>query len=195
MTKIYQEKLNDFKGLAVDWQSFWDSKVEQIEDAFSKAYEVDVKPILNDMKAYVNLNPVCPRYLDSKSFYLFYDLPKDRMLRTCLHEIMHFLWFYKWQEFFHDDVKEYDTPHLKWIFSEMVQETMMKNTPIKNLSEWQGNAYVYFYTMKIGNCCILDTLNEIHQKAGIMGLFTDGYRYCQEHENEIRQAICQAETL
>ena len=134
LKKIYQEKLDDFEKLVVKWQSLWDSRIKKIELAFAKAYEVDVKPILNDMKAYVNLNPVCPRYLDTKSFYLFYDMPQDRIFRTCLHEIMHFLWFYKWQEYFHDDSKEYDTPHLKWIFSEMVQETMMQNTPIKNLT-------------------------------------------------------------
>ncbi len=193
LTKIYQEKLDDFKKLVVNWQSFWDSKLEQIEAAFTDAYEVDVKSILNDMKAYVNLNPVCPRYLDTKSFYLFYNLQKDRMLRTCLHEIMHFLWFYKWQEHFHDDAKEYDNPHLKWIFSEMVQETMMANTPIKNLSEWQGNTYDYFYTMNIASEPILKTLSEIHQAKGLIGLFEDGYQYCVSHENELRKKIEKSE--
>lgn len=195
LTKIYYEQQNLLKRLLQDWQKEWTSKLAQIENAFSVAYEIDVTPILNDMVAYANLNPICPRYLDTHSFYVFYKMETDRVIRTCLHEIMHFFWFYKWQEHFHDDPKEYDNPHLKWIFSEIVQETMMANTPIRNLSNWNGNAYDYFYNMKIGGKLILQTLAEIHQAAGLIGLFEQGYQYCLAHENEIRDAVQKAENL
>ncbi len=195
LTKIYGEKQSAFKILIQDWQKEWNSKLDEIESALSVAYEMDTKPVLNNMVAYVNLNPVCPRYLDTHSFYIFYKMEIDRVIRTCLHEIMHFLWFYKWQEHFHDDPKEYDTPHLKWIFSEMVQETMMADTPIKDLSKWQGNVYDYFYEMKIDGKPILKTLSDIHKTKGLIGLFEDGYQYCIAHENEIRESIRTAENF
>ena len=194
LTKIYGEKQDVFKILIQDWQKEWNSKLNEIESALSAAYEMDVKPVLNNMVAYVNLNPVCPRYLDTHSFYIFYKMEIDRVIRTCLHEIMHFLWFHKWQEHFHDNPKEYDAPHLKWIFSEMVQETMMADTPIRNLSKWQGNAYDYFYEMKIDGKPILQTLSDIHQAKGLIGLFEEGYQYCIAYENEIRSCIKKAES-
>ncbi len=194
LTKIYGEKQGVFKILIQDWQKEWNSKLNEIESALSAAYEMDVKPVLNNMVAYVNLNPVCPRYLDTHSFYIFYKMEIDRVIRTCLHEIMHFLWFHKWQEHFHDNPKEYDAPHLKWIFSEMVQETMMADTPIKDLSKWQGNAYDCFYEMKIDGKPILQTLSDIHQAKGLIGLFEEGYQYCIAHENEIRSCIKKAES-
>ncbi len=193
LTQVCKNKLGDFKKLVTKCQTLWNSNAKEINAAFSKAYDVDVDPILNDMKAYVNLNPICPRYLDNHTFYVFCDMKIDRIMRTCFHEIMHFVWFYKWQEHFHDDPKEYDNPHLKWIFSEMVQNTMVENTPIKNLSEWRGNVYDYFYTMKINGKPILKTLDEIHVQKGLIGLFEEGYAYCLQHEKEIRAAIEEAE--
>lgn len=193
LSEIYQAKKNEFQSLVQLWQEKWNEQAPEIEKAFSCAYEVDVGPILNNMVGYVNLNPVCPRYLDSHTFYVFYKMDVDRVIRTALHEIMHFVWFYKWQEYFHDDPQEYDTPHLKWIFSEMVQDTMVKNTPIKNLAKWQKNAYDYFYTMDIEGKPILKTLSDIYRTKGLIGLFKDGFNYCKMHEVEIRKSIEEAE--
>lgn len=194
LSDVYREKQSEFQSLVKLWQDHWNQKVSKIKSAFSEAYELDVDSILNDMVGYVNLNPVCPRYLDKHTFYAFYKMNTDRVIRTALHEIMHFLWFYKWQEYFHDDPKEYDNPHLKWIFSEMVQDTMCKNTPIKELFDGVVNAYDYFYTMEIAGAPILKTLSDIHKQKGIIGLFEEGFDYLKQHESEIRNAIKIAES-
>lgn len=191
--KIYRGNLEKFHELSLTWQKYWDNHVTNIESALSAAYEIDLGQLLNDCVGYVNLNPVCPRYLDSHTFYVFYKMKPDRVLRTSLHEIMHFLWFYKWQEHFHDNPQEYDIPHLKWIFSEMVQDTMVRDTPIAPLFDGRESAYDYFYTMEIAGAPILSTLSECYKNSGLIGLFENGYAYCQKHEDEIRAKIKEAE--
>lgn len=43
----------------------------QIEDALSEAFEMDTSSTFNDLKAYITLNPVCPRFLKEKYFDVF----------------------------------------------------------------------------------------------------------------------------
>jgi len=194
LSQLYLDLKDELKKKAEIWQKTWQQKLPQIERALSVAYETEIVDLLNEMRAYPNLNPVCPRYLDSKTFYIFYNIDNDRAIRTCLHEIMHFLWFYKWQEYFHDDSAEYDVPHLKWIFSEMVQDTMTQNTPLKSLFDGKTNAYDYFYNMMIEEHPILETLAHFYRNGGLRGLFEDGYAYCKNHESELRAKIKQAES-
>ena len=49
--------------------------------------------------------------------------------------------------------------------------------------------------MNIDGKPILKTLSDIHKQKGLIGLFKDGYQYCQEHENEIRAMIKEAENI
>ena len=95
LSQIYHKKQGEFEKLVQMWQAKWNKELPQIELAFSKAYELDVKPVLNNVIGYANLNPVCPRYLDVHTFYVFYKMDIERIIRTAMHEIMHFLWFYK----------------------------------------------------------------------------------------------------
>lgn len=193
LSQVYKGKKDEFKTMLQSWQAEWNNNLPEIESALAQAYDIDVKPILNDMVAYINLNPVCPRFLDEHTFYVFYKVDPKRAVRTCLHEIMHFLWFYKWQEHFHDDPKEYDNPHLKWIFSEMVQDTMCQDTPLKSFFKGRKNAYDYFYTMEIRGIPILKKLSDIHKAKGLLGLFEQGFDYLKQNELEIRAAIQKAE--
>jgi hypothetical protein len=194
LTKIYNRILPQLTVQAKHWNQIFQSHQIELTQAFSSAFQVDATSILNDMFACPNINPISPRYLDKHSFYMFYRMSDEVMFRTSLHEIIHFFWFYKWHEFFHDLPAEYDTPHLKWIYSEMVTDTFARFSELKAFFGDERTAYDYFYTLDLNGENILITLGKIYQAKGIVGLFGQGFDYLQKHEARIRHHIQICET-
>lgn len=104
-----------------------------------------------------------------------------------LHEITHFIWFKKWNEHFHDKWEEYDTPHLKWVFSEMVVESILSDEKLKALNPYAGNSvYEYFYKIKIKGVPILKILDKLYKTNSIIDFMENGYELCQQNEELIR---------
>ena len=193
LSEIYHQVFSQLEKQTQHWNQIFQTQKNELEKAYSLAFEVDAKNLLNDMFACPNLNPISPRYLDQHSFFLFYRMDDDVMMRTSMHEIMHFFWFYKWQEYFHDSPKEYDVPHLKWIYSEMVTDTFARFSELARLYGNHPAAYSYFYSLKIKRKNILDTLGEIYQSNGIIGLFHEGFDFIKRYEDQIRKHIQKSE--
>ena len=171
------------------YQNYWDTNVHNIQRALEDAFKIQLSDQLNDMVANITLNPICPRFLKEQRFDLFYLNSERGALGMALHEIIHFIWFYVWNAHFHDVKNEYEAPHLKWIFSEMVVDPIMRNDErlyaINPYFE-HGCVYDYFYTMKIDDTPILDTMLNLYKKNSMITFMEKGYQYCVEHEAEIR---------
>lgn len=170
----------------------------QIEDALSEAFEIDTSSIFNDLKAYITLNPVCPRFLKEKYFDVFYKNSERGALGMSIHEIIHYIWFYVWHNHFRDDYEEYDQPSLKWILSEMVVESIMDDNRLSSINPYYprengGCVYRYFQDMIIQNEPILDTLRRMKKENNITEYMEIAYRYCLENECAIRNHIVEAE--
>ena len=151
--------------------------------------QCDVTGILNDMVDNVTFNPICPHFLSTKSFDVFYLNSERGALGIALHEIIHFLWFHIWGSHFNDSAKDYETPHLKWVFSEMVVDPIMrKDTRLSGINPYfeGGCAYEYFYEMTINGKPILETLYEIYINLNILEFMEQVYAYCKKHEAEIK---------
>lgn len=194
LAQIYRQVLPQLEKQSKSWNQLFESHQEELTNGYSEAFDVDAKTLLNDMFACPNLNPISPRYLDKHSFFLFYRMDDDVMMRTSLHEIMHFFWFYKWKKHFNDSPVEYDVPHLKWVYSEMVTDTFARFSELKKFYGDYPAAYDYFYTLKIDGKNILDLLGEIYKLYGIKGLFNDGFDFVKKHEKQIRQHIQKSES-
>lgn len=115
-----------------------------------------------------------------------------------LHEIIHFVWFYVWNRLFRDSYDEYERPFLKWILSEMVVESVMRDERLSSINpyfprEQGGCVYPYFFDMKAGGVLILDTLDEMYRAQTIEEFMKNSYAYCQVHEAEIRDHIKKSE--
>ena len=81
---------------------------------------MDWTNLFNDLCCCVSMNPIEPRFLREHRFDLFYKNSEKGAIGQCIHEIIHFAWFYVWHEIFQDSWGEYERPSLKWILSEMV---------------------------------------------------------------------------
>ncbi|MCL1820178.1 MAG: hypothetical protein FWG36_05940 [Oscillospiraceae bacterium] len=176
----------------IAYNSHWQKYKCQVEDALSDAFRYDVKNNFNDIVGNITFNPICPRFLDTHTFDIFYLNSERGALGISLHELIHFVWFDVWQKHFGDSPEEYETPHLKWLFSEMVVDPIMcKDDRLRQINPYfeDGCVYEYFYSMNVGGKPILETLYDIYSTSDMVAFMEQGYAYCKKHETEIRSQM------
>lgn len=174
----------------------WKVYKSQITQALEDAFGINMDNIFNDMVGYISFNPISPRYLDNKSFDIFYFNSEKGALGLSLHEIIHFVWFYVWNNHFNDNYEDYETPNLKWILSEMAVEPIMRDYRLKSINPYfdgGGCVYPYFYTLKIDNKPILDILYEMYKEMSIIDFMEKSYELCLKYESQIRNHISESE--
>ena len=170
----------------------------QVEAAFTDAFGLDCREVFNDLRAEICLNPVSPRFLQERHFEIFYLNSENGAIGVSLHELVHFVWFYVWNQLFGDSYDEYERPGLKWILSEMVVECIMRDERLSAINpyfprEKGGCVYGYFQDMKIGERMALEEIEALYQKHDMQAFMRDGYQYCKDHEAAIRAHIAEAE--
>ncbi len=129
---------------------------------------------------------------------MFYLNSERGALGLSIHEIIHFIWFHVWNRLWQDSYAEYERPSLKWILSEMVVESVMRDERLSAINpyfprEAGGCVYPYFFDMTADGVPILDTLDQMYHSRNIQTFMKDSYAYCLAHEREIRAHIAQSE--
>lgn len=191
--------LNDEINRKVElYNNHFDKYHEQIEAAFSEAFEIDTRKIFNDVVGNICLNPVSPRFLEKRCFDVFYKNSEHGALGVSRHEMIHYIWFYVWNNHFGDSYSEYERPSLKWILSEMVVESIMHDERLASINpyyprEHGGCVYSYFQDMVIREKPILDTLNQMYRENHMTDYMEIAYEYCVKHEDAIRRHITESE--
>ena len=196
---VYVELEDTINEKVTLYSSHWAACKEQITAAMSDAFGVDCGSLFHDLKCNVSMNPIEPRFLKERCFDIFYLNSERGAIGESIHEIVHFVWFYVWNRLFRDSYDEYERPGLKWILSEMVVESVMKDPRLSSINpyfprEQGGCIYPYFFDMKVGGTLILDTLDEMYRSQCIEDFMKNSYAYCQEHETEIRGHIRASES-
>lgn len=198
LRQVYMDQKTVIDEKAVQYARHWERHSDQITAALSDAFETDCSIIFNDMVCNVSLNPICPRFLETHSFDIFYLNSERGALGLAIHEIIHFVWFHVWHRLFEDSCEEYESPSLKWILSEMAVEPVMRDSRLSSLNPYfprenGGCVYPYFYTMMIEGQPVLDTLDDLYRRLPIDAFMKESYAYCTAHEKEIRQHIREEE--
>ncbi len=194
LRKVYDAVQGTINQKVVLYQQYWNGCKGQIVAALSDAFAVDCSTLFNDMKCNVSMNPIMPRFLQQHSFDIFYLSSEKGAIGDAIHEIIHFVWFYVWNQCFQDNQAEYERPSLKWILSEMVVESVMKDERLCSINpyfprEQGGCVYPYFFDMKIDGEPVLDTLDKMYHRQPIGDFMKNSYAYCQQHEAAIRAHI------
>lgn len=197
---VYDELQPEWTKKVEAYNQHWLTHREQVETAFTEAFGVDTSQLFNDLTGCITLNPVSPRFLTQHTFDVFHLNSERGALGLTLHEMTHFLWFHLWNAHFHDSYDEYERPSLKWILSEMVVESIMRDERLSSINpyfprEHGGCVYGYFQDMLIEGKPILDTLDAMYRnRSSIQHFMEESLRYCQQHETAIRAHITAAET-
>ncbi len=195
---IYQEQEALINQKAEAYNSHWQTHRKQVEEAFSEAFELESSALFNDLRAEVTLNPVSPRFLLERHFQVFYLNSERGALGISIHEMVHYLWFHVWNQVFQDDYSEYERPSLKWILSEMVVESIMRDPRLSSLDPYfprenGGCVYRYFQDMVLEGEMALDVIEGLYQAGDIRTFMRESFAYCKQHEDAIRAHIQEAE--
>lgn len=198
LRNIYEKNSALIAEKADKYNAHFQAHRKQIEDALTEAFGMDVSNLFNDIKAYITLNPVSPRFLDNNTFDVFYLNSERGAIGISIHEVIHFIWFHVWNDVFGDSYDEYERPNLKWILSEMVVESIMRDERLSSINPYfsrenGGCVYRYFQDMVIDGTPILDTLDVMYRTLPMQSFMKIGYEYCLEHEKAIRRHIEEAE--
>lgn len=193
MGDYYDKVAAEIRSKTENFNKYWLTHKEKVVKAFADTFNIDYSYLFNDITAEVSLNPICPRNINKHSFSIFFQNDEQRFLDTAIHEMIHFSWFEIWQKHFHDNCQDYESPHLKWILSEMVIDTFIRYTKVGDLFSnfrRQSAAYKYFYAMTVKNKPILETLSDFYKTNPDITHFMElAYKYCQANEQEIRKQI------
>lgn len=135
--------------------------------------------------ANVGMTPVSPYNLDSFSFFIPTGIDEKELIRTAVHESLHFLWFEKWKQLFPDcPRREYNPPCLPWQYSEMVVDPIMNSDEIKNILHVQEKAYDNFYDLEFNGEKVMSKLINIYNKPiSIDEKIKEGYEYISKAFN------------
>lgn len=195
LEQIYLENKVKIDEKVQMYQQHWKENQAQIEEALSDIFEMDCRIAFQDLICDVSINPISPRFLKERRFEVFFLNSEKGALGMSLHEIIHFVWFDKWNQVFKDRYNEYERPTLKWILSEMVVETLMKDPRLSSLNPYfpreggGGCIYSYFFNMKAGDDLVLEKIDAMHDSMGIEDFMKESYRYLLMNEKEIRKHI------
>lgn len=198
LLQVYAEEKGIIREKTVQYARHWARCKPQITAALTDAFGVDCAGLFPDIRCHVSLNPIEPRFLRERRYDTFYQNSERGAIGSGIHELIHFVWFFVWNRIFGDDDREYERPSLKWILSEMVVESIMKDPRLASINPYfsrenGGCIYPYFFDMMVEEKPITDTLDGMYRSLSIEDFMRESYFYCQKHEAAIRAHIQQAE--
>ena len=143
-------------------QATWDQHRDYINQQFTEIFGEEFN---FDCTASVNINPVCPRYIENKAFDINALDSDAGILETSLHEVIHFAWFKHWAEQFPNTThQDMNAPSLGWLISEIAVDPIFKNSGLKDFLV-RNPAYDYLYEEKIGNENLMKVVNDLYAKS------------------------------
>lgn len=145
--------------LQSEWSKVGSEFLKVLAEHFETAWPMNKPCVIG----YVSVQPVFPRFLDTYSFCLGYKNISD-MIEVAAHEILHFLWFKKWQEVFpKTGLTEHESPHLVWRLSEILDPIILQCHPkISELIKPKKWGYSSFSKIRIGNLGMTEYFRNIY---------------------------------
>lgn len=164
--EYYKEHKKELIQTRRAYKQYWDAFGIKFLKELSQHFETDWQRSHKIIRASVTIGSTCPRFLDSWSFWVGDKAEGERVRRICYHEIVHFLWFKKWQETFsNSNPKEFERPHLIWKLSEIMAPIILNYHPkIKNMGQLPDPGYEEFRKAKIGRFKLIPYFERFYRK-------------------------------
>ncbi len=164
LTDLFNKNLDFMAEKVKEFQSIWDKNKNEINAELKNIFD---KNFNFKCTANINLNPVCPRYLDTLSFDLNAWQNSDAMLETCIHEIVHFCWFEVYKKQFKNLTDaDFNSPSLHWLISEIAIDPIFKLSALKKFVVYPP-AYEYLYSEKIGKKNLMKVVSDFYKKHSL----------------------------
>jgi hypothetical protein len=168
--KNRQRKKKEMQNAKSRFQRIWKKVgpiyLQRLSTCMQESFPANRKTIY----AYIGLNPICPRFLDTWSFSIFYG-QKDRSksLEVIMHEICHFIWFQKWKKVFPKAKRPtFEAPYAPWLLSELAAPVILNSKEINPLLKQKAQFYLEHQRLKIGRESAPVAIGKLYQKRKSM---------------------------
>ncbi len=143
----------------------WELVENEFLQTLSNHFEIKYPAKRKTIRGYVSMVPIYPRSIEDWVFNVSYFKP-ERALEISCHEIIHFLYFAKWQELFPETKKrELDSPHLVWRLSEILAPIFLNEHPLfKTYFDKKQNTYKEFQVLRIEGKSPMTFFGNIYKK-------------------------------
>ncbi len=171
----------------LEFQKEWDEINDQIMKTLSEIIEREWSSKDEFITARISLNPICPRFIKTRTFDIFYGKSLQEMKSVAIHEILHFIYFEKWKQVFpNTKEREFDDPYLVWKLSEMVPGVILNDKRIQEVFKWEFHSYQEFEEMKIEGKFLLEYLREFYkERADFEDFLKKSYQFVVRHQKII----------
>lgn len=187
-TNFYNAHKDNLEIITKDFQAEWDKDENKLLKTLSEVVEKEWTEDCKEIKAWVSLNPICPRYLKQRTFEVFWKYPIERMKATSLHEILHFIWFEKWKDVFKDyKESEFEAPNLVWKLSEMVPVAILNDNRLKKIFNHEHSVYKEWENKKINDKPLLCYIKEMYDnRKDIADFMVKSYEFVKANEEALK---------
>ena len=154
---IEKKRVKEMERRVKVFQREWDMINDDVMMTLSQITEINWAKDDKLIRARVNLNPICPRYIKERVFDLFWGFDVTQMKSVSIHEIFHFIYFEKWKKVFPKTREiEFDSPYLVWKLSEMVTGVVLNDERIQKVFSHRFYSYDEYESIKIKKRFLLD---------------------------------------
>ena len=181
------EKKADLEKKSREFQRSWDDINDKIMKALSNIVEIEWPDNCKIITGRVTVNPVCPRYLDFRTFDVNYQFDANKMRPVSIHELLHFIYFGKWKETFpRAKRREFDNPYLVWKLSEIVPKAILSDKRIQRVYKNEPQVYNKFYDIKIKDRAMLDYFQEIYEdRKDFADFLRKSWAFANKHKDKM----------
>lgn len=160
----------------------------EIIDEFAKIFNI-VYEGEEIYKISVGICPICPRFLKDKRFDVCFNNSTEYCLQTLIHEMTHFYWFEKFSKVFKNiSSKEYESPNLPWLLSEIVVDCIIKNSNLNKFIVDEHIVYNIFYKTNINNENLIVYFNELYKNSeSIDDFIIKSVNYINKNKREFQK--------
>ena len=139
----------------------WQENLNEINHTLRSIFECTLKS--QQLRAFMSVNCVCPYDFENKRIYINYRKSSEEILETCVHELIHYYWFHKWNALFNDQYPS----SLVWIFSEIAIDALFFETPLKKYCVSQHPAHNHFYEESYEGQNLMEYFRELYREHSI----------------------------
>lgn len=146
------------------FQKGWNKINDKFINALERVMETNFPLKRINMKAFISIDPINPRFLDKWAFTVFYKENESKMREIVTHEVTHLLYFKKWREVFpKDSPRTFDSPYLNWRLSEILAPVILNDLRVKAVTKINATGYTTFYKNKINGKNIIEHFTELYK--------------------------------
>lgn len=172
---IILEKINE---ISERWNSISDDVIRILSDIYQYSFAEN-----HIVKAYFTMNHMGPYNYEEQTFNINYRKTLDEMIESCIHELIHFYWFRKWEQLFGDKYQENE--HIVWKFSEIAIDAIFKKTELNKFCVKEKPAYQYFYDIQINGEDMIEVFRKLFEENDIAGFMEKGIQYMLDNKEQI----------